>query len=152
MSTVSHGVLGCLVGGTHVPFLRVTHRYNVSNTTVRRHVHGLSSSNIVLNDQLVISPGVVNFSIYTRVDVALGSPRLLGRAIRRLGRVPRVIRTRFVANSNGVLIGLCYISGRRLVHAVFSNVLHVRNISSARARVSLRRTFRQRIGVSFVRR
>lgn len=147
LSRLSRGVLGLVVNGTHVPFLRITQRYGMSNTTVRRHVRGLAGLNMVGKSRFVISGAGMNCRAYTCVNLCLGSPKRFPSIARTLGRVPRIIRYRCAAKRCSLFVGVCTGGGRRLLDVVRGG-LRPLNLTQARSLVSFGRTFGQRVPVS----
>lgn len=152
VSGLSEGVLNVLSGGTHVPFGSMTTRYNISHTTVRRHIRRLVRSKFVANDKFSMGPGDLNCSAYACMKLGLRHNGVCGGIMRHLRGVPRVIRYRFAANSCAVLLGLCTHSGRRLVSLLGGGLRTVPNMMSARALVSLRRDVGHRIPILLRRR
>ncbi len=147
VSGLSGGVLRVVAAGTQVPFGSMTTRYNISETTVRRHMRELVSLNIVIKSNCRISPGALNCDAYACMKIVLRHNSVCGKIMRRLGLVPRIIRYRFAANPCALLIGLCTYSGTRLVRLLGGGLRKVPNMLSARALVSLRRDVGGRVPV-----
>lgn len=146
LSDLSRRVLGLVTNGTHVPFLRMTETYGISNTTVRRHVRGLAGLNVLGNSRCIVSPRGVKCRAYTCVNVCLGSPRSFSSIAGTLRTVPRIMRYRFAAKGCSVFVGVCTGGGRRLLDVVRSGLRPLK-LTHARALVSFRRTVGQRVPV-----
>lgn len=147
VSGLSQRVLRVVSRGTHVPFGSMTTRYNISHTTVRRHMRHLVSLNIVINSNCRMGPGSLKCEAYACMKVGLRGNSVCGAMITRLNGVPRVMRYRFAANPCAVLAGMCTHSGRRLVSLLGGGVRRVPNMATARALVSLRRDVGGRVPV-----
>lgn len=146
LSDLSRRVLELVTDGTHVPFLRMTHTYGMSNTTVRRHVRGLAGLKVLGKSRCIVSPRGVKCRAYTCVNLCLGSPRRFSSIARTLGGVPRIMRYRFAAKRCSVFVGVCTGGGRRLLDVVRSG-LRPLNLTHSRAVVSFGRTVGERVPV-----
>lgn len=132
VSSLSHGVLSLLTGGTQVPIGRVTRRITLADPTISDHVRGLRASNVVDNCAIILGHPTSHICISTLVDLSIAPDRQsrLIRLVRGDGRILRYCR---IANTCAFLVGIDYNDVPRLRRLV----LRFRGLNAADARVVL---------------